>query len=564
MNVRKMTAFYPLVLDATSWAGNDGNWSTWPIQVGTPPQQFNVLPATSHGEIWVPLPEGCQSSSTPIFPNASSCGTSRGAGEFGDSQSSGYQKNASTTWSETGIYALPVQDGLFDDDQNGLYGTDIARLSNETGSVEVAEQSVVGLATKDFWIGSLGVAQRAANFTVERAIVPSLLDGLKEQNGTPSAAFGLDVGASYRRWSLSIVNELRHLTGIADNAPGSLIIGGYDRGASEDSGISVSNIANLALTVNARSIVLSNTLQGTVSVTHDLLSLPMVLDSTVSQLWLPRVVCDELETSLGLLYDPLTELYVVNDTAHAKLIELAPTFAFTLAADSTSNETTTVVLPYAALDLQADLPIYNATTNYFPIRRASKRSVLGRAFLQEAYLVVDWERSNFTISPATDRQNRTRDVVTILSPREARSSHTLSVGAIVGIVIGSVIVVVLLSAILWWKCRARKPHKEEPPADNPQRPASWPEDKKIAEVDEPEPAELNPGNTIHPEAMSTPLYELQQEEACHQLIGDPVRFELPAEVAEHELETQRRESRHRSYRPGSEARSLPGERELLE
>jgi hypothetical protein len=203
---------YPLVLDATSWAGNDGNWSTWPIAVGTPPQQFNLLPATSHGEIWVPLPEGCQSSSTSTFPNASSCGASRGAGIFEDSQSFGYQKNASTTWSETGIYALPVQEGLFDDDQNGLYGTDTVRLSNGSESVEVADQSVVGLATKDFWLGSLGVAQRAANFTVERAIVPSLLDGLKGQNVTPSAAFGLDVGASYRRWPLSIAIGPCHLT----------------------------------------------------------------------------------------------------------------------------------------------------------------------------------------------------------------------------------------------------------------------------------------------------------------------------------------------------------------
>jgi hypothetical protein len=92
-----------------------------------------------------------------------------------------------------------VQDGLFGDDQNGLYGTDVIGLPNNTGSVEVAEQSVVGLATKDFWLGSLGVAQRAANFTVEQTIVPSLLDGLKGQSVTPSAAFGLDVGASYRR-----------------------------------------------------------------------------------------------------------------------------------------------------------------------------------------------------------------------------------------------------------------------------------------------------------------------------------------------------------------------------
>jgi hypothetical protein len=211
-NMHIMATHYPMILDAASWAGNDGNWSTWPIQVGTPPQQFNVLPATSHGEIWVPLPEGCHSSSTANFPNASSCGASRGAGEFDGSQSFGYQKNSSTTWSETGIYALPVQDGLFDDDQNGLYGTDIVGLLNDTGSIEVVEQSVVGLATKDFWLGSLGVAQRAANFTVERTVVPSLLDSLKEQNTTPSASFGLDVGASYRRLSLRIANQTRLLT----------------------------------------------------------------------------------------------------------------------------------------------------------------------------------------------------------------------------------------------------------------------------------------------------------------------------------------------------------------
>ena len=113
-------------------------------------------------------------------------------------QSSGFQKNASTSWSETGIYALPVQDGLFDDDQNGLYGTDIVGIRNGSGSVEAADQSVVGLATKDFWLGSLGIAQRASNFTVEKTIVASLVDTLKRENITPSASSGLDVGASYR------------------------------------------------------------------------------------------------------------------------------------------------------------------------------------------------------------------------------------------------------------------------------------------------------------------------------------------------------------------------------
>lgn len=194
-----MAASYPLILDAQLWAGNDGNWSAWPIDIGSPSQHFNVLPATSHGEIWVPLPEGCQSSSSTNFANTSDCGASRGAADFQDVQSSGFQKNASTSWSETGIYALPVQDGLFEDDQNGLYGTDVASIRNGSKSIEIAEQSVVGLATKDFWLGSLGIAQRAANFTVEKTIVSSLVDTLKRENITPSASFGLDVGASYRK-----------------------------------------------------------------------------------------------------------------------------------------------------------------------------------------------------------------------------------------------------------------------------------------------------------------------------------------------------------------------------
>jgi hypothetical protein len=194
-----MAASRPLILDAQSWAGNDGNWSTWLIDVGTSPQQFNVLPATSHGEIWVPLPEGCQTSFVTMFPNISSCGATRGAGHFQGVQSSGFQKNASTSWSETGIYALPVQDGLFDSDQNGLYGTDIVAMRNGSESVEIAQQSVVGIATKDFWVGTFGIAQRAANFTTEKAIVPSFVDALKRDNITPSASFGLDVGASYCR-----------------------------------------------------------------------------------------------------------------------------------------------------------------------------------------------------------------------------------------------------------------------------------------------------------------------------------------------------------------------------
>jgi hypothetical protein len=268
----------------------------------------------------------------------------------------------------------------------------------------------------------------------------------------------------------------------------------------------------------------------------------MVIDSSVSQLWLPGVVCDQLEVILGLTYDTSTELYIVNDTAHEKLVRLAPEMAFTLAADGTSNVTTSIILPYAALDLQAGPPTYNFSTKYFPIRRASKGSVLGRAFLQEAYLVVDWERNNFTLSQASKRGNRTRKIVSIPAPSKATTSSSLGVGAIVGIVIGAVILVVVILGLVWWRLRARKKSKAKPPTDI-QNPASpWPEDKKLADI-EPDHKELPDTNrdSIHSEAMSVPLYELHEEQTTYQLMGDPVRYELPANRVESELEAQQNE-----------------------
>lgn len=142
----------------------------------------------------MPLVEGCDQQP---FANISSCALSRGVGEFQGMQNSGYQLNASSTWVDVGIYALPVQDGLFDVDENGHYGNDTAIVQHGNGTAEIKGQNVVGIATQDFWLGSIGIAQRAANFSVESTIVHSLLDRLKNENATPSASFGLDVGASY-------------------------------------------------------------------------------------------------------------------------------------------------------------------------------------------------------------------------------------------------------------------------------------------------------------------------------------------------------------------------------
>lgn len=344
---------------------------------------------------------------------------------------------------------------------------------------------------------------------------------------------------------------------VIDDAAGSMVLGGFDERALSGHSITASIGADLELAVNGRSIVLSNTpFEKTLSITHDFLSVPMTLDSTVSQLWLPRDLCDSIEGALGLTYDDSTELYLVNETAYAKLRDLAPTFSFQLAADSVSNETTTITLPYAAFDLQMGPPTFNPAARYFPIRRTKGGYILGRAFLQEAYLVVDWERSNFTIGPVNRQENRTRSIVSIQTPSEASQSHSLSTGAIVGIAIGAAVVVIALIAIVWWQIHARRRRKQAAVEAQLARPLSpYIEDKKIADV-EPEPEEAVRGNSIHSEAMSSPLYELDREQVCQ-----PERYELAANTAAIELEGKQRASGPQSEQPLLRARSVGDESE---
>ena len=65
---------YAFVFDQ-NWDGNDGSWSTFIIQVGTPPQYFRVLPSINGRETWIPVPVNCQQ-------GKSWCGNARGVEPF--------------------------------------------------------------------------------------------------------------------------------------------------------------------------------------------------------------------------------------------------------------------------------------------------------------------------------------------------------------------------------------------------------------------------------------------------------------------------------------------------
>ena len=310
-----------------------------------------------------------------------------------------------------------------------------------------------------------------------------------------------------------------------------MVIGGYDQNALQSPSISVPVAANnsRSLVTQMQSLVVANTLTGTLSAAFGLPSLQLAIDTGVSQLWLPKVICDKLEESLGLTFDSSTELYLVNDTTRAKLLDLAPEFTFTLAANDTSSETVNIVLPYAAFDLEVSQPFYNTSRRYFPIRRAAdeKLYVLGRTFLQEAYLVVDWERGNFSVSQA-QHQVAERDIVPIRSVSSGPSKHPgLTAGVVAGVVVAVVVVILIAAAssyFFWRRKRARARTTSEDLT------SPYPDEKKGHDA-----IELLGAGVLVAEANSSPVHELQQDSHRQQLMSTPI-YELPGERVERELD----------------------------
>lgn len=191
----------PLILQPSfDWLGNDGNWSTFRITVGSPPQSFQILPSTVASEFWVPIPVGC--SSDP----STGCAASRGVEPSGGVQYQGFQANSSTTWNQQGVFSLGIESALYGPDVTGQYGLDTVSFGSASGSANLTDQTVGGIASGDFWLGIIGLATDESDFGSQRASSP--LSSMKAQNLTPSASYGLSVGAAHRVSYLSQLPEI--------------------------------------------------------------------------------------------------------------------------------------------------------------------------------------------------------------------------------------------------------------------------------------------------------------------------------------------------------------------
>ncbi|KAL9000515.1 MAG: hypothetical protein Q9169_000808 [Polycauliona sp. 2 TL-2023] len=284
------------------------------------------------------------------------------------------------------------------------------------------------IRTEKIYVGMLAVNPKRTNYTgITEQGQASLMTTLKDQNRIPSLSFGYTAGAPYR----------------LKKVLGSLTLGGYDqsRFTPNDMTFSFAPDTDRDLVVGIQSIT-SNDQDGT---SRDLLAtgINAYVDSTIAQIWLPLEACKLFEKAFGLTYDQENQMYPVSDRLHKKLRAQNASITFTLGNSDSGGQSIDITLPYDSFDLQAKPPFAPNATRYFPLQRAANETqyTLGRTFLQEAYLAVDWERQSFAISQCSFDSDMTQQSLVSIQPvnsttAAADEQGATSKGMIIGVAVG--------------------------------------------------------------------------------------------------------------------------------
>lgn len=311
------------------------------------------------------------------------------------------------------------------------------------------------------------------------------------------------------------------------NAFASLVYGGYDQTRFVPNNVTFPFDPNDSRkpSLNIQTIVSQNMTNTTVSLLPDS-SVYAVIDFAEAQMWLPPSACEAFAATFNLTYDNSTDLYLVDPVTRLRLLQRNPSITFGFGSLSDPAQRVNIVLPYNAFDQNVTFPIYpNATNYYFPIRRAinATQYTIGRAFFQEAYVRIDYERGNFSVHQALFPQtNDKQNIIAVLSPDhsgaatdvpEMHRTRPLNKSVIAGVSIGVAIMVIMVFSVCFWLFRRRKARKLR---------------EAVAAIDEksdmelPDQPKLETDGAAYFETDGQPFAEMEAQ-VCHEMISSTER-----------------------------------------
>ncbi|KAK7956937.1 eukaryotic aspartyl protease [Apiospora aurea] len=395
--------------------GIDGNWSAIGLFVGEPAQQVDVTVNTALSELWVVESTGCDSTNV--------CKTSRG---------NVFDVGASQSWGSLGQYKLG-SDNLTG---NGDYAMETVVVYDSATQRQspLRKQVVAGINDTQYFTGFFGLGITPGRF--EDAVVLSPLANLVEQVGiVPSHSYGYTAGAYYEGDS---------------GTPISITLGGYDQNRF------VPHATNFNLNIDQEPEVLVRGISAQVtnpdgaptkwgSTSKTLLafneSVKAVIDTTTPYLWLPTPVCEHFAQALGLKWNETFGLYMYSSDGIFDSFQRPDlSFTFTLSSsDNLDNFGRPLEIPGAVnITISANafaqtlrFPFHNlfsygdAAIPYFPLKRHDNASqaIIGRTFMQEAYLITNYESSTFSVHKALFPENPRRNTSIITIKRDGSTPY---------------------------------------------------------------------------------------------------------------------------------------------
>ncbi|KAI8281374.1 hypothetical protein K4K60_004202 [Colletotrichum sp. SAR11_57] len=428
---------------SNDWYGVDGNWSTVKFQVGTPRQSLNVLVSTSLSEFWVVGAGGCLAKE-PL------CNSARG---------NVFTVTDSKSWDPLGGWQLGLD--YLGYGGNGDYGLDTLSTTTLAGDVISMDNIITAsINSTDYYLGFLGLGITKGSFGNEIAESP-LTQAVKTYGWIPSYSYGYTAGAYYKGTS---------------GTPCSVTLGGYDSSRfvphntefslDPSDGLPHALVRGIEVTVGEGKAVPGGWGSRTQILSNMTTSFSAMIDSSTPYLWLPDAICDQFAAALNLTYNNTFNLYTVTNEHHDNTDD----FGHPLTVPGVVNITITAaafaqVLRYPFMD--EAIKYGDPAVPYFPLRRASNFTntlIIGRSFLQEAYLITKYDSGVFSLHQAVfpeDAQTHLNisqikqpDNSPYPGPPAQATIHGLSTAQMGGIAAGVVAACIVL--LVAWCCLRRR------------------------------------------------------------------------------------------------------------
>lgn len=239
---------------------------------------------------------------------------------------------------------------------------------------------------------SLGAAQAVQTF--ENITANLILGDLYNSKVISSASFGLHIGSAALGPPLSLwmggYDPSRVLGSVASFSYGGdfnfFVVDLLDIGIGVDSGDS-------PFPYGERKGILAD---GNSSMPN---ALSVSMNPEAPYLALPESTCAAIAKDLPVTFNAKYGLYFwdVDDPQYTRIVTSPSYLSFEFRASSTSDATLAVNVPFRLLNLTLEAPLVDKPTPYFPCQppqEVTDKFTLGRAFLQAAFIGVNWSQGS--------------------------------------------------------------------------------------------------------------------------------------------------------------------------